>query len=190
MAIVCFGDSNTYGYDPRSFFGERYGAEHRWVDLLAQMSGRELRNAGMNGREVPRGSISVSDDTELLIVMLGTNDLLQGRSVAETANTMERFLLSLPLPCTRILLVAPPPMVRGAWVEHQNLIDSSLALATEYKRLAEKLNILFVDAGVWDIPMCFDGVHFTEEGHRRFAAGVFDYLQTVEGLQWNGEGRV
>ena len=34
MKILCFGDSNTYGYDPRSYFGGQYLAQHRWVDLL------------------------------------------------------------------------------------------------------------------------------------------------------------
>ena len=34
MKVVCFGDSNTYGYDPRSWLGGRYPAESRWVDLL------------------------------------------------------------------------------------------------------------------------------------------------------------
>lgn len=29
MNIVCFGDSNTYGYDPRGYFGERYAADSR-----------------------------------------------------------------------------------------------------------------------------------------------------------------
>ena len=36
MKMLCFGDSNTYGYDPRSYFGGQYPAQHRWVDLLAQ----------------------------------------------------------------------------------------------------------------------------------------------------------
>ena len=36
MQIVCFGDSNTYGYDPRSYLGSRYPADGRWVDLLAE----------------------------------------------------------------------------------------------------------------------------------------------------------
>ena len=34
MRLICFGDSNTYGYDPRSFFGGRYPG--RWTDLLAE----------------------------------------------------------------------------------------------------------------------------------------------------------
>ena len=40
MRILCFGDSNTYGYDPRGFFGDRYGAGDRWVDLLAMREQR------------------------------------------------------------------------------------------------------------------------------------------------------
>ncbi len=32
--ILCFGDSNTYGYDPRSYLGGRYPASVRWTALL------------------------------------------------------------------------------------------------------------------------------------------------------------
>ena len=32
MQVICFGDSNTYGYDPRSYLGGRYGPRDRWVD--------------------------------------------------------------------------------------------------------------------------------------------------------------
>ncbi len=29
MKVICFGDSNTYGYDPRSLLGDRYDADSR-----------------------------------------------------------------------------------------------------------------------------------------------------------------
>ena len=35
MNVICFGDSNTYGYDPRSYLGGRYDPDSRWVDILA-----------------------------------------------------------------------------------------------------------------------------------------------------------
>ena len=54
MRILCFGDSNTYGYDPRGFFGDLYDDKDRWVDLLAKQTGHEVINAGGNGREIPR----------------------------------------------------------------------------------------------------------------------------------------
>ena len=34
MNVICFGDSNTYGYDPRGYFGGRYDADSRWVDSV------------------------------------------------------------------------------------------------------------------------------------------------------------
>ena len=37
------------------------------------------------------------DDTDLLIVMLGTNDLLQGRSPEQAAERLERFLTAVPV---------------------------------------------------------------------------------------------
>ena len=90
MRLICFGDSNTYGYDPRSYFGGRYPAQHRWVDLLAQKLNCTVINAGENGREIPRREeelqrialiLSNQKPLDLLLVMLGGNDLLQSNSV-------------------------------------------------------------------------------------------------------------
>ena len=80
MNVICFGDSNTYGYDPRAYFGGRYDTDCRWVDILAAETGWTVCNMGQNGREIPSSAPSFLADTDLLIVMLGTNDLLQGRS--------------------------------------------------------------------------------------------------------------
>ena len=174
MRILCLGDSNTYGYDPRSFFGDRYGAEDRWVDLLSKQTGYKCINAGANGREIPRSPydlrlLSEYAPLDIFLVMLGTNDLLQGASATEAAARMETFLNSLLAHCKQILLVAPPPMKRGAWVPSDVLVAESNHLAEEYKLLAEKLNIPFVDTHHWNIELTFDGVHFTESGHHIFA---------------------
>lgn len=39
MNVTCFGDSNTYGYDSRGYFGGRYDPDSRWVDILAEETG-------------------------------------------------------------------------------------------------------------------------------------------------------
>ena len=44
-------------------------------------------------------------------------------------------------------------------------------------RLAERLGIRFADAGKWDISLAYDGVHFTEQGHKAFAAGLLEELK-------------
>lgn len=179
MSILCFGDSNTYGYDPRGFFGGRYDAADRWVDLLAKSIGRECINAGVNGREIPHHFPAEYLPTDLFLVMLGTNDLLQGASAKETAARMEGFLQLAIAHCRQIVLIAPPPMKRGAWVPSDGLVAESIHLAEEYHHIAEKRNISFVDTRRWDIDLCFDGVHLTESGHHKFANQLRPILKSI-----------
>ena len=177
MNVICFGDSNTYGYDPRSYLGGRYDADSRWVDILAEETGWSVCNMGQNGREIPTVAPSFPTDTDLQIVMLGTNDLLQGRSPEQAAERLNRFFSGISLNRSKILLIAPPPMTLGAWVPSPQLIDDSRTFARLCQALAEQLGIRFADAGKWDIPLAYDGVHFTEQGHRAFAAGLLEELK-------------
>lgn len=189
MKILCFGDSNTYGYDPRSFFGSRYPVEHRWVEYLGWKLDGEVINAGENGRGIPRREegllqfnllLNKQKTIDLLIVMLGVNDLLQGSTVEDIVKWMEYFLENIDLDKSRILLIGPPPMRYGEWVSVQALIDKSIIMNQAYSALAARLGVRFVDAGEWNIPMTFDGIHFTEEGHIAFAEGIINYLNKGE----------
>ena len=177
MKIICFGDSNTYGYDPRGYFGGCYDADGRWVDILATETGWTIYNMGENGREIPLAVFDFPADTDLLIVMLGTNDLLQSRSPEQTIERLERFLSGISLDRSKILLIAPPPVTLGAWVPSAKLIDDSRTFALLCQTLAEQLGVRFADAGKWDISLAYDGVHFTEQGHKAFAAGLLEELK-------------
>lgn len=179
MNVTCFGDSNTYGYDPRSFLGGRYDPDHRWVDILAAETGWTVYNMGQNGREIPTSPPALPSDTDLLILMLGTNDLLQGLSPEMAAAKLERSVQKIPFFSEQILLIAPPPMALGEWVPNQHLIDHSHTFAQNCKALAQRLGIHFANAGDWNIPLAYDGVHFTQEGHRAFAAGLLNVLSTL-----------
>ena len=183
MRMLCYGDSNTYGYDSRSFIGDRYPAQSRWVDILEKKIGWKIQNEGQNGREIPNCPFQYECVVELLAergpdvfaVMLGTNDLLRGDSSAEACARMEDFLRYIQPMCKQLLLIAPPPMKRGAWVTEDRLIAESIMLADVYQALAQKLDVAFADAGKWNVPLAFDGVHFTEKGHRAFAEGIYTY---------------
>ena len=177
MNIICFGDSNTYGYDPRSYLGGRYDADNRWVDILAAETGWAVRNLGENGRGIPAKAPDFPTDTDLLIVMLGTNDLLQGKSPEQAAGKLGQFLSGIPLERGKLLLIAPPPMTLGEWVPGQQLIDASRVFPRCCRELAEKMGVRFADAGKWDIPLAYDGVHFTGQGHQAFAAGLLAELK-------------
>ena len=184
MRMLCYGDSNTYGFDPRGFLGDRYPKESRWVDILMQRTGWEIRNEGQNGREIPSrpfqyqraGELLTQSAPDVFAIMLGTNDLLRGFTAVKACSRMEGFLRYLQPKCRQLLLIAPPPMKRGAWVTEENLIAESVKLAEAYQALSQRLGIAFVNAGQWNVELTFDGVHFTEAGHRAFAEGIYAYL--------------
>lgn len=189
LKIVCFGDSNTYAYDPRSYFGERFPVEDRWVSILSEEMGCTVVNAGENGREIPRHSWELEEfqqmlaeevPIDLLIVMLGTNDLLQGNSAADVAGRMEAFLGQTDLDLCGVLLVAPPILRLGEWVPSDELVLASRELNKAYRELALRLDVRFADAGEWNLSLAFDGVHLNREGHRIFAEELFRYLKKGE----------
>ena len=182
MKILCFGDSNTYGYDPCSFFGGQYPAQHRWVDLLAQKLNCDAVNEGENGREIPRREgelqrfdrmLSDQKPLDLLLVMLGGNDLLQGNSVELIAQRMEAFLRRIPLEKSQIVLIGPPRMRPGTWTADERLLEDCVQLNAAYRTVAETFGIRFVDATDWDFEVTFDGVHYSEKGHQIFAENLY-----------------
>ena len=65
---------------------------------------------------------------------------------------------------------------RGAWVPTDALAAESVRLTEEYRLLAEKQNIPFVDTRRWNIELAFDGVHFNEEGHHAFANRLTEFI--------------
>ena len=189
QGILCYGDSNTYGYDPRSYLGGRYPKDVRWTGKL-EAAGWEIINQGENGRSIPRLDWEIEAvakavqkaEPEGLTVMLGSNDLLQrpGLTAEVCGRRMERFLSALlaEVPAElKVLLIAPPPIEPGAWVPDPALIRESYRLADCYETLAKRRGVFFADAGKWDVELAFDGVHFSEAGHRAFAAGLSEVLK-------------
>lgn len=135
--ILCFGDSNTYGYDPRTT--KRYPKGVRWTSILQENLGEnfEVIEEGCNGRttvfEEPgapwkagKASIQVVLNThkpvDLVVLMLGSNDLKNIYS-AETATIAAgaEFLVQMIQAFTKekqdkeakILLVSPPVIGDG-----------------------------------------------------------------------------
>ena len=188
MKLICYGDSNTYGYDPRSYLTARYPKDVRWTGLLPQ--DWTVINWGMNGREIPSDScwddlntmLEQEAPVDVMTVMLGTNDLLQHHrwSPEEVSRRMADFLLYLKqlpvLSRTKLVLIAPPPMVRGTWANSELELERSRQLTNCYTELAHRLNVLYADAADWKVPLAYDGVHFLPEGHQAFAAGLTAFL--------------
>ena len=189
--LLCYGDSNTYGYDPKSFLGGRYPESVRWTALLIA-GGWKVINQGANGRSIPKLDQEIASaadmirrsKADLIIVMLGSNDLLQcpGLAAEVCGERMERFLRAVLIQTQgepKILLVAPPPMEQGAWVSDPQTVEESRRLAGCYEAIAHRLGVAFADAGVWDVELAYDGVHFSEDGHLAFAKEMRVSLDTL-----------
>lgn len=89
--IICYGDSNTYGYDPCVLAGDRYPEEDRWTEILERETDWKIEDHGICGRCIPHTGSQIRfaceqlrdwqdmDAPVQLWIMLGTNDLLQER---------------------------------------------------------------------------------------------------------------
>lgn len=94
--ILCYGDSNTWGYTPGS--GERFDENTRWTGRLQKALGNAVQiiEAGMNarttsftdpfkdylnGRQGLPYSLVEGKPLDCLVISLGTNDLKYGNAV-------------------------------------------------------------------------------------------------------------
>ena len=187
-----FGAYNTYGYDPCTLMGDQYPEQNRWTGILESETKWKIENHGICGRCIPHTGSQIrfaceqlkdwqdKDGPVWMWIMLGTNDLLQEQqfTAKDTAQRMEIFLKKLMAePAVSsgkitLYLIAPARMEYGAWVDEERLYQESRQLGEEYKKVAERLGIGFTDAGKWDIPVVYDGVHFSEKGHHIFAQNI------------------
>ena len=188
--ILCLGDSNTFGYDPRSYLGSRYPADVRWTGRIAE-SGYEVVNDGVNGRAFPREEelpaiaayVREMLPLDAVVILLGTNDLLLGRTAEETGKRASAMLRAVCAAAgrSRVLLICPPVLRRGEWVREESVLRESRLLSGALRKAAAQNRVCFADSGNWEIAIAFDGVHFLPEGHRAFAERLLGTLVNPEG---------
>ena len=191
--LLCYGDSNTYGYDPNGMFGERYPKDVRWTGLI-EKEGFDVINEGICGRQIPVsparidalvGRLSGSPAPDIFMIMLGGNDILHDEDVASEsfAERMDHFITELEriswFDPAHTLLCAPALLKPGSWVSGPEMIEKSGMMGKLYARVAEKHGTVFADPSVWDIGKVFDGVHYTVEGHRSFADNLLPVLRSM-----------
>lgn len=189
MKLLCYGDSNTYGYDSRGPIPGRYDANNRWCDLLAKHTSWTVINGGENGRIVPEPAWNYTDlkrmltentPVDMTCIMLGTNDVLisSRMDVTPIVNRMEALLdyLQTNWPDMKLVLITPPPLD----IPELPGIDKKMAaLLSSYREIAESRNIGFVDANSWDIPLAYDGAHLSQKGHHVFAEKIERELKNI-----------
>ena len=103
--IFAFGDSNTYGFDPRMGGTGRYPKDIRWTGVIDQMHEYEVNNQGYNGLSIPVSDSAIASlgrsikewSPDLILIMLGSNDLLNmspaSKIIIDRMTNSETFLV-------------------------------------------------------------------------------------------------
>jgi lysophospholipase L1-like esterase len=184
--ILCFGDSLTYGFDPAT--GARFGPADRWPDVMASELGPEhtvITEAlpgrttvfdspyapARSGKELLAPILESHAPVDLVILMLGTNDLqspleLSARHSASGLWTLIDIVFrSGAAPGAgkpACLVVAPPPIsdakgFMGVFFAGRD--QESQQLPVHFQTIAEAAGAGFFSAGEVVQVSAVDGVH-------------------------------
>ncbi|MCC7146919.1 MAG: SGNH/GDSL hydrolase family protein [Phycisphaeraceae bacterium] len=213
--IVCYGDSNTWGYDPET--NSRMDRHTRWPGVMGDLLGEgyEVVEEGLPSRTTcwddPTDSLFDGSDKngkrylvpcvcshaplDLLIIMLGTNDLktrfnLSASEIAHSAaslvGTARAVIPKRKGEQLKVLLVAPPPLPAnlndGAFLQGH---EKSRRFADEFRMVAKQWQCDWLDAGAVVEVKAKEGIHFGVAQHRKLgealAARVKECLETAAG---------
>ena len=201
--ILCYGDSNTWGYD--AFTDGRFPDEVRWTGRLSRLLGPSCTvieeglcgrttvfddplNEGLSGLSYLCPCMMSHAPLDLLIVMLGTNDCKARFSLTprNIACGMKRLLIKAQqVPAWRnrpqILLVAPGPIqpeceTSPVFAEMGICSERSFGLSAEFRAVAETLHTDFLDAGAFVTMNTLDYMHLDKNSHRILAERIQEYI--------------
>lgn len=201
--ILCFGDSNTYGYSPVD--GQRFGDDINWPGVLNQLLGDkfEVINEGKNGRTIAfddpynegcNGMNDIQDciernkPVELVVIMLGTNDLkvyfdAMPQDIADNLLDMCKLVQEN----TDAKLIIASPMLLGDQIEFSPLhlefgrtqVDYSFELAPAFQRVAQAVDAEFIDLAMVAMSSDVDCLHLMPEEHAKIAQAMKEKVLLV-----------
>ena len=205
--VLCYGDSNTWGSDPAT--RQRFGPDVRWPGVLARALGAEYRviEEGLNGRttiwddpiEPHRNGktylppcLESHQPLDLVVIMLGTNDLKQrfGHSASDIAQAAaslgqitRRIARTADGAPAQVLLVAPPPVSTLTDLDQMfaGASATSRDFARYYRLEAARQECAFLDAGQVVISSDLDGIHLDVGEHRKLGDAVAAEVRRLVG---------
>jgi lysophospholipase L1-like esterase len=207
--IICFGDSNTWGYDAKT--QERFPEGVRWTSQLAGLLGDEFQVVeeglsgrtsvvddplfeGLNGYNYLHPCLMSHAPLELVVIMLGTNDtkerfnltaynIAQGivRLSAKAKVTPAGIKGSFP----KVLVIAPPPIGKEYFNTEigksmgKNCDTKSLEMPSYLEDLLEPQGIEFLDTKEFVQMNTIDYMHLDLEGHKLLSKLVFNKIKSI-----------
>ena len=170
--ILCYGDSNTWGYIPAS--GARYEPDVRWTGVAQRLLGSDYTlieegmngrttvyenplSPGRNGREYLLACLVSQKPLDMAVVMLGTNDLrwTDGYGAADGARRLVRQIRlyshleeSSPIFVNgpKVLLVAP--ILAHESINERDVVERRYAFPQKSRDFARAYEAVARELGV------------------------------------------
>lgn len=194
--ILCYGDSNTWGFIPGTDH-QRFNENERYTRLLSSMLGSEYEviEEGLNSRtffsvdkrpgkegrvgyDYLKPCIESHDKFDIMVLMLGTNELKKAynntpQQILEMLkvfiNTIQSFKSQID-GSTPTLIISGIPLVTERLPEDEKYAgaeEKSKILCELYRDYCKENGILFVDNT--DLETGADGIHLTAASHKLLA---------------------
>ena len=210
--IVCFGDSNTWGYDAIS--KSRYLESIRWPKLLANMLGDDFEIIeeglpgrtstindplfeGLNALDYIYPCLMSHAPLHMVIIMLGTNDTkerfnLTSYNIAQAISRLSLRAKSIPAgfknDFVNVLVVAPPP-IGADYINSEigvsmgkNCDIKSFEMSRHLRVLLKLQNTNFLDTKGLVEMNDVDFMHLSKKGHSDLASLIFSKLKDLNSL--------
>ena len=217
--ILCYGDSNTHGCNPQ-WTAEwdadpskhvRFSEDIRWTGVLQKLLGEEytIIEEGLPGRSTVfvdplkpyldgRSTITPialsHSPFDLLVIMLGTNDLKTFFTPSEMmlGGAMEELIKVVKNPyiwehgqVPPILLVSPPEIVEEIenspfyGMYDRKSVALSKKMGAVYERVSKKYDSYFLDAAQYVQASPLDCIHMDPENHEKLAKALCDKIKGI-----------
>ena len=191
MHILCYGDSNTWGWPPSGW--GRHPQDQRWPGVLGMSlgDGYKIIEAGEPGRTtisdleifgdedaVLFRYINSGSGVDLVILMLGTNDIIvrPAQSAADITSDLGVLVGGVQAgkegrepAAPHVMILSPPHFVQDSAAQFAGLDESMLhksqQLSELYQGLAEERGCAFFDAAEVIRSSSIDGVHLDMDAH-------------------------
>ncbi len=207
--VLCYGDSNTYGYNHKT--GLRYPKNIRWPGVLQNLLGDDYTvieegcngrttifddpiEGWKNGRDYLKPCLNSHKPVDIVIMMLGSNDLKRcfhanAEDIAAGAELLVKDIIEFTQVkqafVPRIILVSPPEIgedIRnsvffGSFDE--DAILHSRDFSKYFKKMAETNACEFVDAAAYIKPSTVDSLHLSAEGHKKLGEVLSGVVKNV-----------
>lgn len=205
--ILCFGDSNTWGWNPVD--KERFDRDSRWTGVLQKTLGGEYHviEEGLNGRTTvwddpielyKKGSdhlpplLETHRPLDLVVIMLGSNDLkvrfsVSAYDIAQSIGTLIEIVRSSGSgrdgDVPHILVLSPPPL--GKLTEYADMFaggtEKSRQLAARYREVSDEYGVAFFDTSEVVSSSDIDGIHWENEAHAALGRAAADLIRKLAG---------